>query len=98
MAPESALVRMLRAGRPEAAGLDDALDSLAQVFGRPSTAKRIGAHVTCAEANYIAWVLIASRHTDAAIVWLEEHAASDAEDDVHGGAEFDAATYLMGTR
>ena len=96
MAPESALVRMLRAGRPEAAGLDDALDSLARVFGRPAAAKRIGSHVTCAEANYIAWVLVASRHSDAATVWLDEHAASDADEDVHGGPDFDAARYLSG--
>ena len=89
---------MLRAGRPEAAGLERALQSLAQVFGRPTTAKRIGAHVTCAEADRIAWVLMASRHTDAAVVWLEEHAASDTEKDVHGGAQFDAVDYLTGNR
>jgi len=89
---------MLRAGRPEAADLDNALESLALVFGRPTTAERVGPHFTCAEANRIAWVLIASRHPDAAIVWLEEHAASDTEDDVHGGPEFDAALYLTGGR
>jgi hypothetical protein len=96
MPADSALVRMLRAGRPEAANLENALDSLAMVFGRPSTAERLGAHVTCDEANRIAWVLIESRHVDAAVVWVEGHAASDTEDDVHGREDFDAVHYLTG--
>lgn len=96
MPGDSALVRMLRAGRPEGGDLENALDALTQVFGRPRTAKRVGPHFTCAEANIIAWVLITSRHTDAAIVWLEEHAVSDTEEDLHGEAEFDAARYLTG--
>ena len=87
---------MLRAGRPEAADLENALEALAQVFGRPRTAQRVGPHVTCHEANLIAWVLMASRHTDAAVVWLEEHAATDSEEDVHGSADFDAVRYLTG--
>ena len=97
MPADSALVRMLRAGRPEAADLENALEALAQVFGRSRTAKRVGPHVTCHEANLIAWVLMASRHTDAAVVWLEEHAASDTEEDVHGSADFDAVRYLTGS-
>ena len=94
MPEDSALVRMLRAGRPEAGDLENALDALTQVFGRPSTAKRVGQHFTCREANVIAWVLMTSRHTDAAIVWLDEHAASDTEEDAHGAADFDAAHYI----
>jgi hypothetical protein len=88
---------MLRAGRNEGRDLDSALDGLAQVFGRPATAERVGPHVTCAEANRIALVLVLSRHLDSAIVWLEEHAASDTEEDVHGGADFDAVRYITGS-
>lgn len=95
---DPALVRMIRAGRDEGRVLDQALDGLARVFGRPATAERVGPHFTCAEANRIASVLIASRHTDAAIVWLDEYAASDNEDDVHGGAGFDAVRYVAGRR
>jgi len=94
MGEEPALVRMLRAGAAEGRLLDQALDALAQVFGRPSTAERVGPHFTCHEANRIALVLYASRHTDAACVWLEAHAASDDEDDLHGNPGFDAARYL----
>ncbi|MFI2708307.1 hypothetical protein ACH5WX_12265, partial [Nocardioides sp. CER28] len=82
------------AGRDEGRDLEEALDGLALVFGRPRTAERIGPHVTCREANLIAYVLVASRHRDAAVVWLDEHAASDTEDDLHGGAGFDAARYI----
>lgn len=96
MGADPALIRMLRAGRDEGRDLEKALEGLAQVFGRPSTAERIGPHVTCREANVIAYALAASRHTDAAIVWLDEHAASDTEEDVHGGADFDAAYYVTG--
>lgn len=88
---------MLRAGRNEGRDLDQALDGLAQVFGRPRTAERVGGSFTCREANIIAYVLAASRHIDAAIVWLDEHAASDTEEDVHGGADFDATYYITGS-
>ena len=98
MGDDPALVRMLRAGRPEGRDLERALDGLAQVFGRPGTAERVGPHFTCREANLIAYVLAASRHVDAAIVWLEEHAASDAAEDEHGGPDFDAAHYITGRR
>lgn len=98
MAVDPALVRMLRAGRDEGRDLERALTGLARVFGRQATAERVGPHFTCTEANRIAAVLIASRHTDAAIVWLDEHAASDTEEDVHGGADFDAAKYITGGR
>ena len=70
------------------------LDYLARVFGRPASAERVGPHFTCVEANRIAWVLVVSRHSDAAIVWLDAHAASDTEEDEHGSAEFDAARYI----
>lgn len=96
MGGDPALIRMLRAGRPEGRDLEKALDGLAQIFGRPQTAERVGPHFTCREANLIAFILIASRHADAAIVWLEEHAASDTEEDLHGGADFDAADYIAG--
>jgi hypothetical protein len=89
---------MLRAGRDEGRDLEKALDGLARVFGRPATAERVGQYFTCSEADRIAWVLITSRHTDAAIVWLDEHAASDTEEDLHGGAGFDAARYISGDR
>ena len=69
---------------------------MARIFGRPRTAERIGPHFTCQEANKIAYVLVASRHVDAAIVWLDMHAASDTEEDTHGGADFDAAHYVTG--
>jgi hypothetical protein len=98
MSADPALIRMLRAGRDEGRDLEEALDAFARVFGRPRAAERIGSEVTCHEANVIAYVLAASRHVDAAIVWLEEHAASDAEDDTHGGADFDAASYITGRR
>lgn len=91
---DPALIRMLRAGRDEGRDLEKALDAMARVFGRPATAERVGPHVTCLEANRIAAVLIASRHTDAAIVWLHGHAASDSDDDVHGGTDFDATEYI----
>jgi hypothetical protein len=94
MGSEPALVRMLRAGGDQGSRLDYALDALAEVFGRPSTAERVGACFTCHEANRIALVLYASRHTDAACVWLDAHAASDDEDEPHGSPGFDAARYL----
>jgi hypothetical protein len=96
MAAESALVRMLRAGTDEGRDLARALDGLAQVFGHPAAAKRIGGHVTCEEANRIAFALVASRHTDAAIIWLDRHAASDTEEDRHGRPGFDAVRYVTG--
>jgi hypothetical protein len=96
MAAESALVRMLRAGTDEGRDLAKALEGLAQVFGHPGSAQRIGRHVTCEEANRIAFALLASRHTEAAIVWLDGHAASDTEDDRHGRPGFDAVRYVTG--
>jgi hypothetical protein len=96
MGDDPALIRMLRAGSVEGRDLDRAMDHLAQVFGRPGTAERLGPHVTCQESNVIAYALAASRHVDAAIVWLEEHAATDTDEDVHGGADFDAAYYVTG--
>jgi hypothetical protein len=96
MGDEPALIRMLRAGSNEGRDLDRAMDHLAQVFGRPGTAERLAPHVTCQEANVIAYALAASRHVDAAIVWLEQHAATDTDDDVHGGPDFDAAYYVTG--
>lgn len=98
MPVDPALIRMLRAGRDEGRDLEDALDRLARVFGRPSTAERVGPHFTCHEANVIAYVLAASRHIDAATVWLDVHAASDTEEEAHGGAGFDAARYITGGR
>lgn len=95
---EPALFRMLRAGRNEGRVLESALDGLAQVFGRRATAARVGQHFNCAEADRIAWVLITSRHTDAAAVWLNGHAASDSDQDLHGGAGFDAIAYISGRR
>ena len=74
---------MILAGRDEGRDLEEALDGLAGIFGRPATAERLGPHVTCREANLIAYALAASRHVDAAIVWHDEHAASDTEEDVH---------------
>ena len=96
MGVDPALVRMLRAGRNEGRDLDRALDGLAQVFGRRDTAERVGPHVTCYEANLIAVALVKSRHLDAAIIWLDAHAASDTEEDTHGRPGFDAARYLTG--
>jgi hypothetical protein len=95
-AMEPALFRMLRAGRSEGRVLDSALDGLAQVFGRRAAAARVGPHVTCAEADRIAWVLISSRHTDAAAVWLNGHAEGDDDEDLHGGDDFDAIAYITG--
>ena len=89
---------MLRAGRPEGGDLENALDALSQVFGRPSTAELAGPQFTCVEANVIAWVLVASRHTDAAVVWLEGHSAGDSEEDEHGSPDFDAVRYLTPRR
>lgn len=94
MGAKPALVRMILAGRDEGRDLEEALDGLARIFSRPRTAERVGPHFTCQEANRIAYVLVASRHVDAAIVWLDMHAASDTEDDAHGGADFDAAHYI----
>ncbi len=96
MGVEPALIRMLRAGRDEGRDLEEALDHLARVFGRPASAGRLGTHVTCYEANVIAYVLAASRHLDAAVVWLDEHAATDTEEDLHGRPGFDAARYITG--
>ena len=98
MGADPALIRMLRAGRPEGRDLEQALDGLALVFGRPRTAERVGPAFTCREANLIAYVLVASRHLDAAVVWLDEHDASDTPDDLHGGPDFDAARYITGGR
>jgi hypothetical protein len=89
---------MIRAGRDEGRDLGEALDLLAEVFGRPAAARRLGSHFTCVEANRIAWVLAASRHFDAAVVWLDGHAASDTKEDVHGDAGFDAVSYITGGR
>ncbi|NUR05761.1 MAG: hypothetical protein HOQ22_18770 [Nocardioidaceae bacterium] len=89
---------MIRAGRDEGAELEQALEGLARIFGRAGPAERVGPHFTCREANLIAYVLVLSRHVDAAIVWLDEHAASDTDEDLHGGADFDAAQYITGGR
>jgi hypothetical protein len=96
MGADPALIRMLRAGRDEGRDLEEALGGLALIFGRPRSAGRVGPYFTCKEANLIALVLVASRHYDAAIVWLDEHAASDTEEDLHGGPDFDAARYIRG--
>jgi len=98
MGADPALIRMLRAGRDEGRDLEQALDGLALIFGRPRIAQRVGSSFTCREANLIAYVLVDSRHLDAAIVWLAEHAASDTEGDLHGGPDFDAARYIIGGR
>jgi hypothetical protein len=87
---------MLRAGTDEGRILEDALEGLAQVFGDPDTARAVGPQFTCSEANRIAWVLVASRHDDAAIVWLEAHAAGDTNEDRHGASGFDARRYIAG--
>jgi hypothetical protein len=94
MGAKPALVRMILAGRDEGRDLEEALDGLARIFSRPKTAERVGPYFTCREANYIAYVLAASRHVEEAIDWLDMHAASDTEEDAHGGADFDAAHYL----
>jgi hypothetical protein len=86
---------MIRAGQHEGRMLEDALDGLAEVFGRPAAATRMGAHFSCAEADRVAWALITSRHPDAAVVWLRGHAASDGEQDLHGGPSFDAIRYIQ---
>src|SRR5215208_140930 len=96
MAADPALIRMLRAGRDEGRDLEEALEGLARVFGRHATAERVGPYFTCREANVIAYVLAVSRHLDAAVTWLDEHAASDTEEDTHGRADFDAAHYITG--
>lgn len=94
----SALNRMIRAGRDHGRILDNALDGLAEVFGDPETAWHVGRQFTCAEADRIAWVLIASHHADAAIVWLNGHAAGDTDEGLHGGDGFDARRYITGPR
>jgi hypothetical protein len=94
----SLLGRMIRAGRDEGRTLQDALDGMAQVFGRRAAAARLGQHFTCGEADRIAWVLIVSHHAEAAAVWLEEHAAGDSEEDLHGGVGFDVVGYVTGGR
>ena len=94
----SALNRMIRAGRDEGRILDSALDGLAEVFGDSETAWQVGKHFTCAEADRIAWVLIASRHDDAAVIWLHGHAAGDTDEALHGGDGFDACRYIAGDR
>lgn len=92
----SALIRMIRAGRDEGRVLDDALDGLAKVFGNSETAAQVGPQFTCREADRIAWALVASRHAEAAVVWLAEHAAGDTDEDRHGGSDFDARRYIYG--
>ena len=94
----SALNRMIRAGRDEGRILDNALNGLAEVFGDPETAWHEGKHFSCAEADRIAWVLIASGHDDAAVIWLDGHAAGDTNEDLHGGDRFDARRYITGRR
>lgn len=98
MGAEPALIRMLRAGQHGGGQIDQALDALAQVFSRRSTTERLASRVTCEEANILAWVFIASRHTDTAIGWIDQHAAHDTDQDLHGGADFDAARYLNVSR
>jgi hypothetical protein len=80
---EPALVRMLRAGRDEGRELDQALDLMARVFGRSATAERLSPCFTCKEVNIVAFVLAASRHEDAAVVWLDEHAVHCTDESTH---------------
>jgi hypothetical protein len=94
----TALIRMIRAGRDEGRVLEQALDGLAQVFGDPETAERVGPEFSCTEADRIAWALITSRHANAAAVWLDAHAVGDRHGDVHGATEFDARRYILGSR
>ena len=92
----SSLARMVRAGGDEGRILERALDGLAEVFGDPDAAEEVGPHVTCDEADRIAWALVASRHADAAVVWLDKHAATDTDEDRHGGDGFDVRRYITG--
>ena len=93
----SALARMVRAGGGEGRVLEKALDGLAEVFGDPEAAAEVGPHVTCSEADRIAWALVASRHANAAVVWLDGHAATDTDEDRHGGDGFDVRRYITGS-
>ena len=93
----SALARMIRAGGDEGRVLEKALDGLAHVFGNPETAEEVGPHVTCNEADRIAWTLVASRHANAAVVWLDAHAATDTDEDRHGDDGFDVRRYITGS-
>ena len=93
----SALARMIRGGGAEGRILEKALDGLAEVFGDPETAADVGPHVTCSEADRIAWALVASRHAHAAVVWLDGHAATDTDEDRHGGDGFDVRRYITGS-
>jgi len=98
MGVDPALVRMLRAGTDKGRDVDRSLDALAGVFGRGRTARRLGPHFSCSEANVVAWVLLSSGHGDAATVWLDEHSSTDGPDDLHGHPEFDAVRYLRPSR
>jgi hypothetical protein len=93
----SALARMIRGGGEEGRILEQALDGLAEVFGDPETAGEVGPHFTCSEADRIAWALVASRHANAALVWLDAHAAGDKDEDRHGGGRFDVRRYVTGS-
>ena len=56
---------------------------MARVFGRPASAERLSPEFTCQEVNIVTYVLAASRHEDAALVWLEEHLARCPDEHLH---------------
>ena len=94
----SQLARMIRAGGGEGRVLAKALDGLAEVFGDPETAAEVGPHITCSEADPIAWALVASRHAKAAVVGWMGTPLADTDEDRHGGDGFDVRRYITGSR
>jgi hypothetical protein len=77
--------------------LQDALAELANVFGDSMTARDVGGHVTCTEADAVARALLLGGHRLAASRWLAGHARGDDDEaDRHFGDSFDVHAYLDG--
>jgi hypothetical protein len=65
-----------------------AADSLRRVFGSRYTARDLGPHFTCEEAEAIAVALRACGLAEVAAAWLHWHAEMDEADDLHYEADW----------
>lgn len=76
--------------------LEQAVSAMADVLSDGMTARDVGAHFTCTEAEALADVMRAAGHGDAADAWLAGHAyGDDDEDDMHYAPRCDACDIAL---
>jgi hypothetical protein len=64
----------------------------AAAFSHPNTAKELATALECPEVDALARLLAELGETEAALIWLTDHAAGDDPDDTHHAT--DPAHYL----